>query len=47
MFIFKVINSDVRDFSHMMAGLAYVPVHHVKAAFQVSIDEAPDVPKIP
>lgn len=40
-------NSDVRDFCHMMAGLAYVPVDHVKEAFLAVSGEAPDVPHIP
>lgn len=36
-------NSEVRDFCHMMAELAYVPVRYVKAAFAALKAEAPDV----
>lgn len=40
-------DSTVRDFCHMLAALAYVPVRHVKAAFVALKDVAPEIPKIP
>lgn len=36
----------VREYFHMMAGLAYVPVREVKTAYRLLIREAPDVPRI-
>ena len=36
-------DSSVRDFCHMLAVLAYVPVNDVRAAFRVLIGIAPDV----
>lgn len=40
-------DSSVRDFCHMMAALAFVPVRHVKTASRALKNAAPNVPGIP
>lgn len=40
-------DSSVRDFCHMLAALAYVPVNDVRAAFRVLTGTAPNVVGIP
>ena len=43
----RAYDSTVRDFCHMLAALAYVPVCDVKAAFAALKTVAPELPQIP